>query len=922
MNWNEVSDAIVDCDVQRLDGLFVGRKRPCWDDHFTSPPLFHLAALAKDNAVEMMKILSRVGMDVNEFDHRRWTALQAFLGGMSDMDHHRGGTPPVEVVTALLQLGCDPMNRDEYGQTALHLLIQNDSKHDLNPCIDILLSFVKESERASYVNATNAAGRSAIFYASIYFSPKRISKLLDLDADPFVGNRTSTGSFILHQCLCRTDAKNQATLLPVVTKLLKLGCDPKAQNEKGQTALHILMANCSGYDFDRFISLLLSFVVEEERISYVNTVDADGKSAIFYTTLYYSPYRANKLLDHTTNPFVGNPFGSAILHKLLSLRGKVDEDDIVLAVTKLLELGCDPRVRDESGRTALHVLVQNDPKYELNFCIDALVSFVDKRKRKSFVNATDADGKSAIFYSTTNFFSPTRANKLLDHMADPFVGNTFGSSILHELLSLRGKVDEDDLVFAVPKLLKRGCDPMAQDESWRTALHVLVRNDHKYDLNSCIDTLVTFVDRKKRDSFVNATDAEGKSAIFYAAHFFSPTRVNKLLDLSADPFVGNPTGSSILHKLFSLHGDCDEDDLILAVTKLLELGCDPTAKNENGQTALHLLVRNDSKYDLNPCIDALLSFVEESKRTTYVNATDAEGRSAIFYATIYFSPRRINKLLDHKADPFVWNRTGSFILHRLLINMGDDGDDSDNDEDNDDDDESRIHTEGNALHAIIKLLELGCDPKTQDVNGQTSLHILMKNSSGFDFDRVFSLLLSHVDESDRKSFVNTTDADGKSAIFLVMSYESSSTAIKRMRTLLRAGVDINSTDNKGRTILHAAVKKGTSSSSDMIPFLLENAVDVNRRDETGHTALHLLTSRTLEHRRTKSRDGQTKKTRDQQTMKSRIASQLLDHGADPTIVDDEGHPPLNYLGDRNTYDPTVTFQLLQYMVGESFQCGF
>jgi len=58
-----------------------------------------------------------------------------------------------------------------------------------------------------------------------------------------------------------------------------------------------------------------------------------------------------------------------------------------------------------------------------------------------------------------------------------------------------------------------------------------------------------------------------------------------------------------------------------------------------------------------------------------------------------------------------------------------------------------------------------------------------------------------------------------------------------VRSLVKAGVDVNSTDmTYGRTALHIAVEGG---HKDIVEFLLKNTkIDVNRRNFSGNTALH------------------------------------------------------------------------------------
>jgi len=706
----------------------------------------------------------------------------------------------------------------------------------------------------------------------------------------------------------------------VVAKLLELGCgDPMTRDQLGRTALHRLVRSHSKDDLDDCIDALLSFVDESQRTSYVNAVDSEGKSAIFYASVdYFSISRVRKLLELHADPSVGNPTGSSILHNILSLGnpnrrsilhyvsslGETNDDDddgVRRIVTKLLELGCgDPMTRDQLGRTALHLLVRNDPKHNLNDCSDALLSFVDESQRMSYVHATDSRGKSAIFYASFHYPTVSRVRKLLELHADPFVGNPTGCSILDRVLSLGANNDDyvhgDDLRYVISKLLELGCgDPMTRDQWGRTALHRLVQNISESDLNDCIDAFISFVDESQQTSYVNAVDSEGKSAIFYASvDYFSSSRVLKLLELHADPSVGNPTGRPILHDVLSHFPSYGDVDYTRAAMKLIELGCDPKAQDERGRTALHILAMRGTtrSFDL---FEGLLAYVHESERADFLNTVDADGKSAIYLAVdSSFSLDLVNKLLDFAADPFVGDPTGSVIFHSLLAQMG-----LFARMDTDDEEES--------VRAVTKLLDLGCDPKVQNEKGQTALHILTKNSSVHDFNRIISLLFSYVDQPDREFYVNTRDREGKSAVFSLMESGSSpSDTIERVSILVEAGLKINAADNKGRTFLHAAVaRESNSHSCEIIAFLLDCGATVNQQDENGQTVLHLVTARAL----------------DDKGKKAKIVSLLLQHGARPTMTDNRGNVPLNYLGGHSTYIPTVAFQLFQHMVKEGYQFG-
>jgi len=159
MDWNEIKDAIDACDTKRLATLLSGRKRPAWDDYHesegdgsvsSSPPFLHTAlSVPGRKGLKMMKILVKAGMDINVLDKDGETVLHEFL------ERYRSD---VEWLKGLLDLGCNPLVQDRQGRTALHVLVQDHSKNDLDDYVDALLSHVDESQRTSYLNAVDLQG--------------------------------------------------------------------------------------------------------------------------------------------------------------------------------------------------------------------------------------------------------------------------------------------------------------------------------------------------------------------------------------------------------------------------------------------------------------------------------------------------------------------------------------------------------------------------------------------------------------------------------------------------------------------------------------------------------------------------------------------------------------------------------------------
>jgi len=583
------------------------------------------------------------------------------------------------------------------------------------------------------------------------------------------------------------------------------------------------------------------------------------------TSLLSKEMESSNAHGNVLRPVLDSPFASSVFlglfHRLgchfeyLSRLGchfeylsrSCDNEELTLhAVRALLRLGCDPKVQNERGQSALHILTLDDMAYDFNNFTETLISFVSESERTSYVNTIDAYGHSAIFYAANRYDSASRISRLLDLGADPFMEDATGSTILQPVLHRLHTHNEEDSFHLIVRLLQLGCDPKIRDERGQTTLHILSKNHHGYNFNQVARTLISYIDESERPSYINATDADGKSAVWYASR--SPVafdRVDVMLDFGADPFVGDPSGSSVLHRLIQCIDSRNHQKSLQVMTRLVQLGCDPKAQDQHGRTALHILVENPNKIDFFRFAEVLISsVVDESEGTSYIDTTDADGNSAIFYAiqARVDSVKRLKTLLDFGADPSVRDATGSTILHK-----GFRGYNFSNDED--------------SVNLIIRILQLGCDPTAQDDRGETTLHILASRGSATAMFRYAEILISFVHESERASYLNAMDTDGNSAMFCAAD---SMEAYAKVSRLVHLQADPTLHGKDGRTLLHLTAK------------------NTWKKD-----ALYQL-------------------------------SLLLQHGADPTIADDYGFLPLDYLGSQGEFKTSFAFLLLRSMVGTGY----
>jgi len=333
-----------------------------------------------------------------------------------------------------------------------------------------------------------------------------------------------------------------------------------------------------------------------------------------------------------------------------------------------------------------------------------------------------------------------RALLLLDHDIDLNIRDNYNDTAFFiawrkHVQTKEDEIDEDSedgtehtVTFStlIERMLDKGIDLCATNSSGRTPLMVMCGDDAFPDsrqLKSILERILTRIDESKRSLCLNTLDNEGDSVIMYAMARMRPAEiVLTLLELSADPFVGDQTRSNLFFRLIydepedldepivvPLPGAEDSKITVEAITKLVELGYDPKAVDETGGTAFHVLARHSkyrelehkvkplvallTKWGVDICstdelgrtplmlacirrkywrpselVDVFLDQVIESERTAYVNTMDCKGNSSLMYASYSYEPGVIVlRLLALSANPFVGkDPTGSKLFFDLL----------------------------------------------------------------------------------------------------------------------------------------------------------------------------------------------------------------------------------------------------------------
>ena len=381
-----------------------------------------------------------------------------------------------------------------------------------------------------------------------------------------------------------------------------------------------------------------------------------------------------------------------------------------------------------------------------------------------------------------------------------------------------------------------------------------------------------------------------------------------LLDRGTNFDVHGTNGRTPLHTLL-LHMCHTTDSVITGVQLLLKRGADPNARDKRHQTPLYMLSLPESR-SCDPghhrCDCILVAIQLLIKHGADVNVRDLKCKTPLLFAMQHEMLNNVRILLEHGADPNFIYREGRTLLHLLLtsrisvgfenilvlagqllkhganVNARDDAHKT----------PLLLAVQYGSSKIVRCLLEHGADPNLVYEEGQTLLHLLLRPYSSSwrsvidwpDNLLIARLLLKH------GANVNARDDAHNTPLLLAMQHATSSI----VRCLLEHGANPNLVYEERKTLLHLELGPHRSSwrpvtgrSDDHLiaELLLKHGANVNARDDAHNTPLLLA----------------------MQLGTSNIVRCLLEHGADPNLVYEEGKTLLHLeLGPHRSSWPRVT----------------
>ncbi|HYL74014.1 MAG TPA: ankyrin repeat domain-containing protein [Bryobacteraceae bacterium] len=536
------------------------------------------------------------GANPNVRDEQGQTPLMraaAVLGRAAVLEDAKGIQQDYQgVAKLLLDKGADVNARDPAGRTALLMALDGAASEYKVIGGDEGMARLLIS-RGAAVNAQDDMGWSPLLNVLHLWAdqPAMIAFLIAKGADVNARLKDGRTGLMLAARLGKDDR------LPV---LLAKGANVNASDNTGTTALMVAAAVQWDEQALTMMKLLLAKGADP------NAKDNQGRTAAGRVAQDGYIERAKFLADHGTR--VADPATFLASARNFALARAIAQGSIETAKA-MLEQGADPNFHEIDGRTLLMIAADNEYS-----AAKALLLL----SHGASVNLAGSNKDTALMVAADQYQAET-VKALLDRGADPNAADRQGNTVLMRAAASKRTYEEERHPL-IHLLLAAGADPRHKNSRGVTALMLMAG-----DGNPALPLLL------EKQVEVDARDAEGNTALHYAARHFARGWQRRdgwaLLQKGADVNAANQLG---------------ETALILAATQyepdaaqlLLVKGANVNAKTKRGRTALMQAIDGPKDFDndkhlvYSPRIAELLIATGAD-----VNAHDAEGKSAMMLAT-------------------------------------------------------------------------------------------------------------------------------------------------------------------------------------------------------------------------------------------------------------------------------------------------
>ena len=465
-------------------------------------------------------------------------------------------------------------------------------------------------------------------------------------------------------------------------------------------------------------------------------------------------------------------------------------------------------------------------------------------------------------------------------------------------------------------LVAAGADLEARDIDDMTPLHAAALADAPAAIAALLEA----------GANIEARNLPGHTPLILASIVRSPAAVAALLEAGADPDAHYRHGLTSLHVVPVPHPRFAHTREIRATTTilsaLLEAGADPNARSgsglqwlcyrplvvtfpEGGATPLHGVAGLDNPAAVAAVLEAgsdpnaldvtghppLSYWAGRGEDPVILTALleagaefqtrDIDGLSQLHLAAERDRPASVMALLDAGADLNARNNAGRTALHAATASI-----------------ELHPSAVSMAAAAVAVLLDAGANPNARDSSGATPLQLAPAGSR----EMMSALMDAHAGRTVQSP--NVRDAFGYTALHAAARVDSP----RLIAALLEAGAEIDALDNEGNTPLLLASgptwRVGLnvpppSYSPAAIAALASAGANLDARDKHGFAALHRA------------------------AIWGRIDTMevLLDAGADPAVLDDDGRTPLQVALEEWAFEKSDTAAIAALAEAEANRQG-
>ncbi|TPX18342.1 uncharacterized protein E0L32_011753 [Thyridium curvatum] len=529
-------------------------------------------------------------------------------------------------------------------------------------------------------NAT-FAGATALYFACRNSSTHCVQALLDRGADP---KATSTwrprrtrwgGMWIqegetppLHQLVRDWADANGAACQAILDMLLEAGADVDQLDFRGDTALLVAagapgLGNNRGPLRVRAIRALLAAGAD------ANKAQKRGNSLHLMFNVERNLKATKLLVEHGCDPNLKGEYGRTALHYLFLPSGSVRQTDNTADIARyLLEQGADPNILDQHGNSAIYRSMSCGPdvfsvllpmckgesikrqcwfSLALNYHLDRFSQYLELLLASGMDIDTRRQDNGRTLYLCCSA-SQDKIEILRQHGAKRDVVDKQGNSALHVLCQL----ESPDQEWLERLMVEDGLSPLSPNNQGKTLLHHVA---HWYNKEAGRGLVLRLLDLGVP---VNAIDMEGNTAL----HVYLKKTLNRSTTQDALPVN--------FYDAINVYGDVDFEirdgegltALHLAVIRcdiemamLVAAGADLAALTDDGQNVLHLACRARLPNTVWQILDRLGAID--------INQPDRHRRTPLHWACRSGEPESVALLLDHGADVHVTDADGCTPLH-------------------------------------------------------------------------------------------------------------------------------------------------------------------------------------------------------------------------------------------------------------------